>query len=296
MILIAGGTGVLGRAIARRLLLTGHPVTVMTRDTRRAEDLKSLGAALVAADLRHAGSLRGACEGVTHVITTANAFTGRGDESVAAVDVKGTRNLIDVAREVGVRQFIFTSALLPDVYRSIDYFAAKFETEEYLRASGLTWTILRPTAFMETWAAMIGDPIARDQPVRIFGSGRNRLNFVAVDDVAAVAALTIDRADALNAVVEIGGPENLTFLNVVEVFERLTGTRARRRHLPVPLLRAMAPLVRPLSPVFGRMIAAGVLSATVPQPFDAAPMLARFPITPTRLEDWARAHLAVAAM
>jgi uncharacterized protein YbjT (DUF2867 family) len=296
MILIAGGTGVLGRAIARRLLLTGHRVTVLTRDTRRADDLKALGAELVAADLRHAGSLRSACQGITHVITTANAFLARGDESVATVDIQGTRNLIDVAREVGVRQFIFTSALLPDAYRSIDYFAAKFDNEEYLQRSGLTWTILRPTAFMETWAAMIGDALARGETVRIFGPGTNPLNFVAVDDVAEVAALTVDRGDALNAFIAIGGPENLTLLDVVEIFERVTGKRARRQHLPVALLRVMARLVRPINPVFARMVAAGVYSATVPQPFDPAPMLARFPITPTRLEDWARAHAAVADM
>ncbi len=296
MILIAGGTGVLGRAIARRLALTGHRVTVMTRDTRRADDLKSFGIELVAADLRHEGSLRGACRGATHIITTANAFTGRGSESIATVDVQGTRNLIDVALGEKVRQFIFTSALLPDAYRRIDYFAAKFDNEDYLRRSGLPWTILRPTAFMETWGAMIGDPIARGETVRILGSGGNPLNFVAVDDVAAVAALTIDRPDALDAIVEIGGPENLTLLQIVAVFERLTGKQARRRHVPASLLRVMGPLVRPFSPVLARMIAAGLLTATIPQPFDAAPMVARFGIAPTRLEDWAQSHLAMAEM
>ena len=293
MILVAGGTGVLGRAIARRLLVTGHRVTVMTRDTRRADDLKALGAELVAADLRHKGSLRAACQGVTRLITTANAFAGRGAESVATVDIQGTRNLIDVGREIGVRQFIFTSALLPPAYRSIDYFAAKFDNEDYLRRSGLTWTILRPTAFMETWAAMVGDQISRGETVRIFGSGRNTLNLVAVDDVAAIAALTVDRPDALNAVIEIGGPENVSQLQIVELFERVTGKRARCRHLPVPLLRVMKTLMRPVNPVLARMIAAGVLAATIPQPFDAAPVLARFGITPTRLENWSRAHAAV---
>jgi NADH dehydrogenase len=292
MILISGGTGTLGSAIARRLLASGRRVVVMTRDTRRANDLRAAGAGLVAADLRHAGSLRGAMQGVTHVITTANSFTGRGDESVVAVDLQGTRNLIDVAREARVQQFIFASALLPDAYRSIDYFAAKFDNEEYLRRSGLAWTILRPTAFMETWAAMVGDPLAKGDPVRVFGSGRNPLNFVAVNDVAAVAAMTLDRGDALNNYVEIGGPENLTMLQLVDIFERVTGKKAKRTHVPVVAMRIMAPIAGRFNPVLGRMIRSGLLAATIPQPFDPAPMLARYPVTLTRLEDWARARYA----
>lgn len=262
----------------------------MSRDTRRAEALRRLGAAPVAADLRHAGSLRAALDGVTHVITTANAFAGKGDESVSSVDLQGTRNLIDVAREAGVKQFIFTSAMVPDVYRSIDYFAAKFRNEDYLRRSGLPWTILRPAAFMETWAAMVGDPLIEGKPVRIFGSGRNTLNFVAIDDVATIAAMTVDRAEALNACVDVGGPENLTQLHVVEVFERVTGRKARTKHMPVRVMRLMAPIAGRFNPVFGRMVRSGILAATVPQPFDPAPMLARYPIALTRLEDWARAR------
>ena len=290
MTLVAGGTGVLGRAIARRLLAAGQPVTILTRDTRRAEDLRRLGAQLVAGDLRHLGSLKAACEGVTHVISTANAFAGRGDESIESVDVQGTRNLIEAARQTGVQQFIFTSVRLPEAYRSIDYFAAKFANEDYLRKSGLTWTILRPTAFMETWAARIGSAIVAGSTVGMFGSGRILQNFVAVQDVAAVAALTVDRADAKNAIVEIGGPENLTLLEVVETIERVTGKKARRAHLPLVLMPLLAVAIRPFNPMAARIVRAGRLSATIPQPFDIGPMLARFPITPTRLEDWARAR------
>lgn len=282
MLLIAGGTGVLGRAIARRLLAAGRPVVILSRDTRRANDLGALGAQLVAGDLRHAGSIDSAMDGVTHVITTANAFAGRGDESVAAVDVQGTRNLIDVATQRGVRQFIFTSALLPRAYGAIDYFAAKFENEAYLRRSGLPFTILRPAAFMETWVAMIGDALMRREPVRVFGSGTNPLNFVAIDDVAAVAAMTIDRPDALNASVDIGGPENFTQLQVLETLERVTGRTAQRKHLPVARMRLMAPVA--------------LLAATVPQPFDPAPLLARYPVTLTRLEDWARTRYGASGL
>jgi uncharacterized protein YbjT (DUF2867 family) len=290
MILVAGGTGVLGGAIARRLLESGRPTRVMTRRRERARALEDRGAEVVVGDLRDRASLDTACRGATHVITTANAFGGTGPDSVLAIDERGNRQLVDAAGAAGVRQFVFTSALLPEAYRAIDYFAAKFATEDYLRESGLTWTILRPTAFMETWAPIIGEPLVRTGSTRIFGSGRNPLNFVAVEDVAAVAVLTLDRPDARGAYVDVGGPENLTLLDVAAIFEQVTGRTGKRTHLPVPLLRVLGTILRPFNPVFARQVRAGALVATVPQTFDPAPMLARFPVRLTRLEEWVRSR------
>jgi NADH dehydrogenase len=290
MILVAGGTGVLGGAIARRLLAGGKQVRVLTRRRERAQSLQEVGAEVAVGDLRDRRALDAACGGATHVISTANAFVGTGEESVQAVDERGNRHLIDAARAAGVRQFVFTSALVPDTYRAIDYFAAKFATEEYLRASGLTWTILRPTAFMETWAQIIGEPLVRTGSTKIFGSGLNPLNFVAVDDVATIAVMTMDRPDACNAFVDIGGPENLTLLDVAAIFERVTGRTGTRAHLPVPILRLLGTLVRPFNPVFARQVRAGALMAAAAQPFDPAPMLAKYPVKLTRLEEWVRAR------
>lgn len=290
MIVVAGGTGVLGRAIVGRLLEAKREVRVLTRDPARATDLRARGADVVAADLRDAASLRRACAGATHVLTTANAFMGRGEQSVAAVDVQGTRHLIDVARHEGVRQFVFTSALVPPEFAVIDYFAAKLENEAHLRASGVPFTILKPTAFMDTWAQMILDGVRAKGVARIFGSGQLPINFVATGDVAAVAALTIDHPDALNATVEIGGPENLTILQVVDIVERVARRPVKRKHVPLAMLRVMPFVVGLFDPGFARAVRAGYLTATVPQPFDPAPMLARFPIEQTTMEDWVRAR------
>jgi uncharacterized protein YbjT (DUF2867 family) len=268
----------------------GRPVRAMTRRRERAKALEARGAQVVIADLRDRSSLAAACHGATHVITTANAFAGTGPESVDAVDELGNRNLINAARTARARQFVFTSALLPDAYRAIDFFAAKFHAEDYLRASGVPYTILRPTAFMETWAMIVGDPLVRTGVTRIFGTGRNPLNFVAVDDVAAVAVMTLDRRDALNAVVEIGGPENLTLLDVAAIFERVTGRTGRRRHIPVAALRVMATVMKPFKPVLARQVQAGALCDMVPQAFDPSALLMSYPVKLTSLEEWVRAR------
>ena len=290
MILVAGGTGVLGTAIVRRLIDDGRSVRVLTRRRERAKALEAAGAQVKIGDLRDRSSLAEACHGATHVITTANAFMGTGAQTVAAVDELGNRNLINAARTARVRQFVFTSARVGEAYRAIDFFAAKFHTEDYLRASGVPWTILRPTAFMETWAMIVGDPLVRTGSTRIFGSGRNLINFVAVDDVAAVAVMALDRPDALNAVVEIGGPEDLTLLDVADIFEKVTGRRGRRTKLPVGVLRVLATLMPWVNPVFGRQVQAGLLCDTLPQTFNPTEMLEKYPISLTRLEAWVRAR------
>lgn len=278
----------LGGAIADRLLYSGWPVRVLTREPSRVQPLVARGATVTVGDLTDRASLDTAMAGTTHVVTTANAFMTPGRGAVEQVDIQGNRNLIDAAQTAGVRQFVFTSAWLPNAYLRVDYFAAKRKTEEYLRASGVPYTILRPAAFMEIWAMIVGEPILKTGTTRIFGRGTNRINFVAVDDVADIAVRTLDRPDALNTVVDIFGPENLSLLEVAGVFERIKGAPAHKRHLPVPLLRVMSSLVYRFNPVFGRQVAAGALMATAPLAVDPQPSRAKWNVPMTRMEDWAK--------
>lgn len=288
MILLAGGTGVLGRAIGERVVASGRAVRILTRDPSRASSLAGRPTEIAVADLEDPASLQRAIQGVTHVITTANAFINPARDAVERLDVRGNRHLIDAAVAAGVRQFVFTSVWLPDAYLAIDYFAAKRRTEEYLRASGLTYTILQPTAFMETWAMVVGEPILRTGKTQIFGDGKNPVNFVAVDEVAAIAVMALDHPAALNAEVRIGGPENLTLLEVAAIFERIRGTPAKKQHLPVPVLKLLSMLVRPFNPVFARQVNAGALMASVPQAVDGMAPRAKWDVPMTRLEEWAR--------
>ena len=292
MILVAGASGLLGSAIADRLLYAGWPVRVLTREPSRVAPLVARGAIVTIGDLTDRASLDRAMAGATHVVTTANAFMTPGRDAVQRVDVEGNRHLIDAARTARVRQFVFTSAWLTDAYLRIDYFAAKRNTEAYLRASGVPYTILRPAAFMEIWAMIVGEPVLKTGATRIFGRGTNRINFVAIDDVADIAVRTLDRPDAINTEVDVFGPENLSLLEVVAVFERIKGAPARKRHLPAPMLRMMSSLVNRFNPVFGRQVAAGALMATAALAVDPASSRSRWNVPMTRMEDWAKEKYA----
>jgi uncharacterized protein YbjT (DUF2867 family) len=295
MILVVGASGLLGGATARLLLSQGHRVRALSRKPEALEPLAVLGAEVVRGDLLDRASLDAACAGSEQVFTTANSFLGSGTTSPTRVDRPGNRALIDAARASGVRHFVFTSAANLETFASVDYFRVKLESETYLQQSGLRWTVLRPFAFMEIWATIVGDPVFKGEPVRIVGSGTTRTNYVAVSDVAAMAALVLSRPAERNTIIEFGGPDNLTLLEVVGIFERLSGRIARRSHAPVPVMRAVAAALGLVNPVLGRKLELAVLSATVESPLDMAPVLARYPIPQTRFEDWARARYGQAA-
>ena len=287
MILVAGATGRLGGAIVDRLIEGGGQVRVLVRPESHHAPLARRGAELAFGDLKDAASLDAACLGCSQVITTANSARRGGVDNVESVDRDGTRRLIDAAVKAGVRHVVYTSVLGADPASPIPFLAAKAQTEAHLRASGLSWTILAPNAFMESWPLMVvGGPAAARQPVTLVGSGQRRHTFVAEADVAAfgVAALTDSRA--IGRHIPIGGPEALSWRDVVAVYERVLGRRLEVRFVapgePVP---GVPPAVAPL-------LAAMDTYDTV---FDAAAVASGLGITLTPLETVVRQSLAAGA-
>jgi len=293
MILIIGATGHLGGHVARQLLAQGHTVRAMTREPTRAHSLRAAGAEVVRGDLRDPDSLRAAMRGVLAVVSASHAMLGAGRNASSRVDDEGQRALIDAAKDAGGAHFVYTSVLGASATHPVDFWRTKERIERYLIASGLAYTIIRPAAFMEVHAyELIGKAVLAGKAAVLFGPGTNPKNFVAAADVAALVVLTIEDERFRDATVEIGGPENLSSRQVVAVFERMTGIPARVVHLPLPVLRAVSRVARPIHPGVSRILQAAIVGETTDQRFDPAPLLARIPLKLTRLEDWARANVA----
>ena len=268
MYLVVGATGSLGRRVVAALRERGKPVRALTRDPARATDLAILGAEVVQGDLRDPASLERACQGVEKLLSAAHGFDGKDGNSPAAVDARGNRCLVEAARAAGVRHLVLASVVGAAADNPVDLFRCKFEAEEAVRRSGMSFAILRATAFMEFWAAMVGAPILRGGKVTIFGRGRNPVNFVSVDDVAAYALVALDDPRAAGRTLEVGGPENLSMIEVAAIFERVAGHSAKRTHVPLPLMRFLAVALRPLNPGAARQIGAGVLMDTADMRFE----------------------------
>jgi uncharacterized protein YbjT (DUF2867 family) len=227
--------------------------------------------------------------GVRAVVSASHAMLGAWGNSSSRVDDDGQRALIDAAKAAGVRQFVFTSVLGASPSHPVDFWRTKARIERYLVASGIPYSIIRPSAFMEVHAfELIGKAVVTGKPVMLFGPGDNPKNFIAAKDVAELVVRTLGNVRLRGETIEIGGPDNLTSRQVVAVFERVAGKTARVVHFPLPVLRAVSRLARPFHPGVSRILQAAIEGETTDQTFDPAPLLARIPLALTRLEDWAR--------
>ena len=289
LILVAGGTGTLGTLTTRLLLETGHRVRVMTRTRSKADDLKKRGALIVKGDLLDPESLEFALRGVTTVISATHSILGKGDESSERVDDEGQRSFIDAAKQAGVSHFIYTSVYAAALDHPIDFWQTKARIERYLRASGMAFTIVRPTAFMEMHAyELIGKFVESGKRVMMFGSGTNPRNFVSARDVAKIVVAAVDDTRMRGEVIEVGGPENLSVNQVAEIFGSVSGKKAKVTHLPIAVARGVAAAAQKVHPGVSRVIKSAIVSECTDQTFDSAGLVAKYPVELTSLEDWAR--------
>lgn len=296
MILIVGASGRLGGLVARQLLADGKPVRAMSRTPSSLTDLQKLGAETIAGDQRDPHSLAAACQGIDTVFTATHAFNGSGSSGPRAVDDLGNRHLIDAARAAGVRHYVFTSILGARADHPVSMYRYKYATEQRLRGSGLSYTILRPAPFMETWAQIMGESIVKRGKAMVFGSGENPINFVSAEDVAQFAVMAIADPRAHGHVIEIGGPENVTQMRFVKLIEQAAGRSATIQHIPLPMMRALRVVTRPINPVFSRQILSGIIMDTQDMTFDPAEALKLFPMRLRRLEDVTRDQFARTAV
>lgn len=234
MILIVGATGRLGGQIVQRLLADGRKVRVLVRPQSDYGSLVQAGAEPVVGDLKDPASLHAACEGVEAVVTTANA-AGRGaEDTFQTVDDEGNHNLINAAVQAGVERFIFTSVLGSDPNSPAPLLRAKGITEERLRASGMTFTVTQADVHMDMLIPLVVDlPLSQGEPVRVVGEGRRTHSFVAQQDVAAFTVAALDHPTARNSTIVIGGPEPLSWRDIVGAVERELGRPIRLETIPV---------------------------------------------------------------
>ena len=293
MILVVGATGLLGHAICEQLRRRGAPVRVLVRSEAKAARLQAIGCAAMRGDLKDPSSLARACAGVTTVVTTANAMLSRepGD-SFERVDRDGTNALVRAARTGGATHVVFTSVspLLPP---DNPFVRCKRAAEDAVRASGMTWTILQPTAFMEIHAGPLGGWDFERGRARITGSGRAPLSYVSVADVAAFAAEAVFNSAATNRAIRLAGPEPLSSLDSVAIAERVTGRRFRLQRVPVPALRVMAAMLRPVTAPLASLFRM-LIAMEGGEIVDMAPVVRDFGVRQTSFEDYVRRTVAAA--
>jgi NADH dehydrogenase len=247
--------------------------------------LESLNVAIARGDLKDRSSLDAACRGAKTVISTASSTASRQEgDSLQTVDLDGQLNLIDAAKAAGVDNFVLIS--FPPVDVEFPLQTAKRKVEDHLKASGLTYTILQPTFFIEVWLSpALGFDVA-NATARIYGAGENKGSWISYKDVAKFAVASLDNPRVQNSVIKLGGPEALSPLEVVHTFEKVKGRKFDVQHVPEAALREqLSAATDPLDKSFAGLM----LYYSLGDSIDMQETLQKLPVSLTSVEDFARA-------
>lgn len=256
---IAGGSGFIGRAIVRRLGGEAH-LRVLTRtpEAVRAR-LAGTGAEFVRADVTDAASLEAAMAGAQVAINAAQ-FDGypienpRRGLTFERVDYGGTVAMLAAARKTGVARFIYISGAAADEHSRQPGFRAKGRAERAIRDSGLSFTIFRPSLVYgadDRVTNLLARALRYAPVFAIPGTGRQRVQPVLVDDLAACVAMAV-AGRGVGGVFDVGGPAPMTFEEMVRLIMELTGHHRPVVHLPEALMRLGGTVNEMLAPVLPR--------------------------------------------
>ena len=293
MILVIGSTGLLGSEIVRRLRRFEYPVRAMARETSSPERLRAIqetGAEVVFGDLKEPETLRAACNGMDAVIATASSTLSRqAGDSIQTVDLEGCLNLIEAARGAGVRRFVYIS-IPPNLHES-PLTRAKAEVIRRLMASGLEYTVLAANYFMEVWLSPALGFDAFNGHVRLYGTGDRPITLVSCNDVAEIAVRSLSEERARNRQLLVGGPANVTPLQVVRLFEKVVGRSITMDHVSEAALEEKwCNPTSALDETFAGLMMDFAQGCTM----DMRETLALFPIHLTTVEEFAAATLETA--
>ena len=236
-VLLLGSTGFVGRAVAHKILDTGHQLRVLVRDPLKAAAFKVRGAQVVVGDALNPQSVTQAAQGVEHIISLVAVRRNR-PQSYLAVNVDGPRILGQAAMAAGVRSVVLVSAVGAKLDPHLKYFTSRWMGEQELAKTGVTGTILRFTLVIGEDGGIVKDfERALVGPFAIIaGSGQAKMQPILREDAARCVVEAIGKPELLGKIVELGGPEVVTWETVFDWFLQARRVKKPKLKLPAPLL------------------------------------------------------------
>jgi NADH dehydrogenase len=249
-VFLTGGTGFVGSEVLRQLVASGHAVRALVREGSegKLETLKNVE--VYTGDVTDASSLVGAlehCDAVIHLVGIIREFPGRG-VTFQKTHVTATENILEACKEQGGSRYLHMSSNGAREHGSTAYHRTKWQAEELVRASGLDWTIFRPSLIFgpgSEFVGMLADLIRRLPVVPVIGSGQYRMQPVAVTQVATSFVKALERTETIGSIYHLGGGESYSYDEILDLTAQALGKqKAAKMHQPLFMIKPVIKMMQ----------------------------------------------------
>ena len=286
-LLVIGANGVLGSATTKYFVQKGFRVSALVRGREKAKELENEGARIIEADITDRRTIQDIFAEVDVLVTAVHALLGKGRNKSQNVDERGHKILIDEAKKNGVKQFIYTSTNNASPDHPIDFFRTKYLIEQYVKNSGLNYTILQLAAFME-WHVynLLAKNLVEKGKTTIFGRGTNPMNFIAVSDVVAAIDKILLNENYYNKTILLGGPQNISKNEIAELYCKALNIRPKIGHVPIGVLKILSILFQPFHPGIARVMKLSIHTDISNETMDQKESIEKFGLRATAINEF----------
>lgn len=253
MILVTGGTGFIGKALVRHLVEAGYPVRMLIRPSPHSPDLpRGVPVEIAVSGLNDERGLRSAMVNVDTIYHLAGGEWRGPSADLMQIDIQGTQAICRTAADAGIQRIFYISHLDADRASAFPVLKAKAIAEEHIRRSGINYTILRSAivygkgdGFTTGLAQLLH---ALPSMFLVPDDGRTLLQPFWVEDLVTCLVWSLEDTTTYNQTLSVGGPEYLSFNQVLETMNEVLGLRRRLVHVAPPYLRGLTVLLEYLLP------------------------------------------------
>ncbi len=245
MILVAGGTGFVGRQVVKRLSDDNRKTRVLARTYVGFAELNPPDAELALGDITSPETLPAAFAGVATLVHLVGIIQEVDDATFETIHVEGTLNLINAAQKSNVRKIIYVSALGVREHAASRYHQSKYKAEQIVKNSGIAYVIFRPSVmygqggeFINMLLNMMKSPL-----IPLIGGGGNKMQPLFVGDLALCLAKSVSMAETNNKIFEIAGPEPMTYKEMIRLIIKVKKIRRCLFNLPFFLVKPLVAMM-----------------------------------------------------
>ena len=250
-VLVTGATGFVGRQVVKALCSRGVEVRALVHTPGREGVLAGQPVDVHYGSVGDPTALKAAFYDVEAVVHLVAVIREGVQVNFDGVNRRGTENVIAAARGGGVRHFIYLSAIGAADDPLYRYLYSKWQAEQSVIGSGIPYTILRASLLFgegDEFINSLAGPVRAFPIMPIVGSGKNRFQPIAVDEAARCIVAAIDEEELRGKVIEIGGPDHLSYNDIVDIIARTYRVRRLKLHVPIPVMRLVVRLMEMVLP------------------------------------------------